>query len=139
MLKKVQKATKLIPNFEEIVYIDRFKLLKLPQARRNMIEMYKILSGKYDTVVTLGVTRKHSHITRGNHLRLEKIRSKYDLRKYFFTNRVVSTWNSLPKDVVLCDTINKFKSHLDKYWQYQDIVYDYKAEIHGTGSRSSHY
>jgi len=42
-------------------------------------------------------------------------------------------------DVVLFDTVNKFKSYLDKYWQYQDIVYDYKANIHGTISRSSHY
>ena len=40
--------------------------------------------------------------------------------------------------VVLCDTVNTFKSRLDKFWQYQDIVYDYKAEIHGTGSRSLH-
>jgi len=40
---------------------------------------------------------------------------------------------------VLCDAVNKFKSYLDKDWQYQDIVYDYKVEIHETGSRSSHY
>jgi len=43
----------------------------------------------------------------------------------------------LLENVVLCDIVNK--SYLDKYWQYQDIVYDYKAEIHGTGSQSSHY
>jgi len=104
-----------------------------------MIEMYKMLSGKYDTSVTHGVTREHSYITRVIGFRLEKNRSKYDLRKYFFKNRVVNIWNSLLNDVVVCDTVNKFKSHLDKYWQYQDIVYDYKAEIHGTGSRSSHY
>jgi len=49
-----------------------------------MIEMYKILSGKYDTAVTPRVTREHSYITRGNDLRLEKNRSKYDLHEYFF-------------------------------------------------------
>jgi len=38
-----------------------------------MIEMYKILSEKYDTTVTPGVMREHSYITRGNDLRLEKI------------------------------------------------------------------
>jgi len=54
-------------------------------------------------------------------------------------NRVVNIQNSLPNAVVLCDIVNKFKSYLDKYRQYQDIVLDYKAEIHGTGSRSSHY
>jgi len=101
-----------------------------------MIEMYKISSGKYDTAATPRVTREQSYITRGSDLRLEK-RQKYDLHKYFYTNRVVNISNSLPKiDIVLCDTVNKFKSYLDKYWQYEYIVYDYKAEIHGTGSRS---
>jgi len=23
-----------------------------------------------------------------------------------------------------------------KFWQHQDVIYDFKAEIHGTGSRS---
>jgi len=46
-----------------------------------------------------------------------------------FTNTVVNIWNSLPMDAVLCDIVNKFKSYLDKFWQYQYIVYDY--EIHG--------
>ena len=43
---------------------------------------------------------------------------------------------SLPNHVVLSDTVNTFKSRLDKLWQHQDIMYDFKAEIHETGSRS---
>jgi len=78
--------------------------LHYKHVRGDMIKMYKILSGKYDTAVTPRVTREHSYITRGNDLRLEKSRPKYDLRKYFFTNRVVNIWNSLPNDVVLRDT-----------------------------------
>jgi len=40
-----------------MVHIDRLKLLKLPvlhcrQVRGDMIEMYEILSGKYNTAVT---------------------------------------------------------------------------------------
>ena len=71
-----------------------------------------------------------------NDLRLQKHRTKYDLRKYFFTNRALDVWNSLPNHVVLCDTVNTFKSKLDKFWQQQPIIYDFKAEILGTGSRS---
>jgi len=52
---------------------------------------------------------------------------------------MVNIWNSLPNNFVKCDTVNKFKSYIDKFWQYQDIVYDYKAEILGTGSPSSHH
>jgi len=36
-----------------------------------MIEMYKILSGKYDTAVIPRVNREYSSITRGNDLRLQ--------------------------------------------------------------------
>jgi len=87
--KKTKIATKLIPELKNMVYIDRLKLLKLPalhyrQVREDMIEMYKILSGKYDTAVTSRVTREHSYITRGNDLRLEKSGPKHDLRKCFF-------------------------------------------------------
>ena len=49
--------------------------------------------------------------------KLDKGRAKYDLRKYYFTNRVVNAWNSLPDDV-LSETINTFKSRLDKFWQH---------------------
>ena len=43
---------------------------------------------------------------------------------------------SLPNYVVLSDTVNMFKSRLDKFWQHQGVIYDFKAEIRGTGSRS---
>ena len=97
------------------------------QHLRCPIEMYKILSGKYDTTVTPRVNREYCSKTRGNDLRLQKTRVTYDLRKY---------WNSLPNHVVLSDTVNMFKSRLDKFWQHQDLIYDFKAEISGTGSRS---
>jgi len=78
----------------------------------------------------------HSYITRGHDLRLRKSRAKYDLRKYFFSNRVVNVWNSLPGHVVNVDTVNCFKSRLDKLWANQELMYNFRSEIHGTGSRS---
>ena len=104
--------------------------------RGDMIEMYKILSGKYDIAVTPRVNRDYNSITRGNDLRLQKTRVIYDLHKYYFTNRVLNIWNSLPKYVVLSDTVNTFKSRLEKFRQHQDVIYDFKAEIRGTRSRS---
>ena len=69
-------------------------------------------------------------------LKLNNGRARYDLHKLYFTDRVVNVWNSLPDHVVLSETINTFKSRLDKYWQHQDMIYDFQAELHGTGSLS---
>ena len=63
--------------------------------------MYKILTSKYDTDVTPKVIRVYGSTTRGNVLKLDKGRAKYDFRKYYFTNRVVNAWNCLPGHVVL--------------------------------------
>ena len=52
-------------------------------------------------------------------------RCHYDLRKYFFSNRIINIWNSLPNSVVMADTVNQFKHRLDKYWKNYDFVYDH--------------
>jgi len=70
--------------------------------------------------------------------KLDKGRAKYDLLKYYVTSRVVNAWNSLPDHVVLSETINTFISRLDKFWQHQDMIYDFQAELRATGSRSLH-
>jgi len=41
--------------------------------------------------------------------KLDKGRAKYDLHKYYFTNRLVNAWNTLPGHVVLSETIDTFK------------------------------
>ena len=47
-----------------------------------MIEMYKILTGKYDVDVTPKVLRVYDSTTRGNMFKLNIGRAKYDLRKF---------------------------------------------------------
>ena len=52
--------------------------------------------------------------------------------------RYITSINSLPDFVVNVDSINIFKSRLDKYWINQDIVFDYTADLAGTGDRSEY-
>ena len=73
-------------------------------------------------------------ITRGHSLKLANNRYQYDLRK--FAPRIVNVWNSLPEIVISADTTGTFKRRLDKFWQHQDILYDYKVELTGVGNRS---
>ena len=53
----------------------------------------------------------------------------------YSTRDAVNVWNSLSSVVVSADSVNCFKNRLDKFWSNQDIIYDYQAEIHGTGNR----
>ena len=58
-----------------------------------------------------------------------------NIRNHYFTNRIVSTWNTLPNIVVNVDSVNAFKNALDKHWQKEEVLYDYRAKLSGTGVR----
>ena len=61
--------------------------------------------------------------------------STYELRKHCFINRGTNVWNS-PKYVINAPNLNVFKNTLDNFWSNQDIIYDWKACLTATGSRS---
>ncbi|MFZ2540120.1 MAG: hypothetical protein WAX04_14670 [Oscillospiraceae bacterium] len=141
-IEKVQKrATKIIPALKGLTYVERLKrcnlsTLRFRRIRGDMIETYKIITGKYDRNVSPKFSFSEVTSTRGNSLKINTTRTKYDLRKYCFTNRVVNVWNSLPDHIVKACTLNQFKNRLDKFWSCQEMFYDFKSGLTGTGSRS---
>ena len=56
------------------------------------------------------------HVTRGNSLKLSKVFSRTDVRRFSFSQRVVNEWNSLPDWVVKSDSVHSFKVNIDKYF-----------------------
>ena len=74
-----------------------------------MIEVHKILHNKYDSCSASNLNLSNIVHTRSNSYKLVKHRPKYDLRKFFFSERVVELWNSLPPSVVQAETVNTFK------------------------------
>jgi len=101
-----------------------------------MIETYKIVSRKYHPGVAPTLYKASVHVTRGNDMRLEKSRVKYDLQKFTFSTRVVNTWNSLPNWVVSANTTNTLKQDWINFGIIKAIIYNFRAQLQGTGSRS---
>jgi len=45
-------------------------------------------------------------------------------------------YDSLPNYVIDANSVDIFKSRLDKFWHDQEVFYDFTCDITGTGDRS---
>jgi len=97
------------------VFLDCRWTLEERRNRADLLEMFKMLTGKSSSkfeslfeISTLSATRGHS-------VKLVKLRCKLDLRKYYILDceRVIDCWNQLSEDCVYCVTVNSFKGKLD--------------------------
>ena len=46
---------------------------------------------------------------RGHKFKISKPQVHLDIRKYFFSIRVTEEWNSLPVELINCNTVESFK------------------------------
>ena len=137
-LEKVQKrATKLIKDYKSLPYKERLRNLKLPtlkyrRARGDMIQVYKILHGINDSLLSPLLMLNLDSRTRGHSYKLKHQYAKHDFRKYSFGCRVVPVWNNLPDAVVCSPSVNCFKCNLDIFWANQEFLYDWEAQVPGS-------
>ena len=118
-----RRATKLIPGLKNMSYEERLKHLKLPtlayrRTREDMIEMFKILTGKYDSHVT-NFIQLNTNNTRGHQYKLNKINARLDVRKFSFVHRSADTWNRLPNLVMTAPSVKSFER---QDYSRQDLV-----------------
>ena len=98
------------------------------RERGDMIEMYKIMTGKSkmeaDLFFSPAPVRSGALNTRGNSGFLnvaEPAAAKTNIRRNFFSQRCPRIWNSLPNEVKQVDSVNGFKSAYDAYKGFRRI------------------
>jgi len=129
LVEKIQRrATKLVSEIKELQYVDRLKHLNLPslryrRRRGDLIYAYKLFHNMLDMDSSSLFTLRSISITRGHNFKIFKSHATCLPRRHFFPIRVVNDWNELPYDLVNVNSINLFKTHLDRFY------YDFECDI----------
>ena len=79
----------------------------------DLIETYKILTGPDRIVAGRMFPMVGESRTKDHGLRIRGRPFRTEVRRHFFTQRVMSLWNSLPQEVIDAKTLNVFKKRLD--------------------------
>jgi hypothetical protein len=131
MVENVQRRfTKRINGLRDLTYAERLARLGLKslEYRRIAFDLYMTYS-ICNNLVDLNSNDffiRNQGRTRGHSWKLLVPTASSDTRKYFFANRVVSIWNSLPEDVVNARTISSFKVklknvNLDRFLRFPEF------------------
>ena len=114
-----RRFSKRIPGLASCDYKTRLTELQLDslelrRLRQDLVYVYKILFGLVEHCRPINdffvlCNTVHNVNTRGHAYKLYPANSRVDVRKYFFANRVVNPWNSLPAEPKHFQSICSFK------------------------------
>ena len=104
----------MVPSLKNMNYNQRLEKMKLPRlydrrVRGDMIETFKILTGK-EKLNARKLFRLNPFNGRSHTMKLYRECPRLNLRKHWFTQRVVQNWNSLTLDEVEAGETSCFKA-----------------------------
>ena len=117
LIERVQRrVTRMIDGLENKTYHERLRqcnltTLELSRQRGDLIETFKILTDREGFDKSEPFTLNSNTRTRGHTLKLVKPRARLDVRKFFFSQRIINSWNKLPNKVVKVTSVNNLRTY----------------------------